>query len=373
MSSPTNGEAADRPAARPVGAVARPAPSAATRAAPDWDLVRKRNNVEKLKAEKHPLKILDEVPELGAMDYNDVSEEDMVRFQWYGLYHDKPKVGLMMLRIKIPAGHLTPPQLRVIGELSHTFGRDYAELSTRQTIQLHWLRIRDLPEVFAALASVGMTSKGGCGDAVRNVTGCPVAGIDERELFDCTDEMQSLVSYFINHDEYLDLPRKHKISMATCPDQCNAPEINCISFIGASKGGPDGERLGFAVRVGGGLSSTPRMARDLGVFVPRGEAIEVARAILDVWRHDLKYRISRAKARLKFLVDDYGAEGVRKAVEERLGRKLDDLEAPLPNGERVDHLGVHPQKEPGTVFIGVPVFAGQINASQAIAIADLAA
>ena len=372
MSTPTNGEAGNGAATRPVGAVARPAASA-TRAAPDWDLVRKRNNVEKLKNEKHPLRILDEVPALGEMDYNDVSEEDMVRFQWYGLYHDKPKVGLMMLRIKIPAGHLTPPQIRVIGELSNRFGRDYAELSTRQTIQLHWLRIRDLPEVFAALASVGMTSKGGCGDAVRNVTGCPVAGIDERELFDCTQELNDVVSYFINHDEYLDLPRKHKISMATCPDQCNAPEINCISFIGASKPGPDGERLGFAVRVGGGLSSTPRMARDLGVFVPRGEAIEVARAILDVWRHDLKYRVSRAKARLKFLVDDYGAEGVRKAVEERLGRKLDDLAAPDSTGERIDHLGVHPQKDAGKVFIGVPVFAGQINASQAIAIADLAA
>jgi ferredoxin-nitrite reductase len=165
--------------------------------------------------------------------------------------------------------------------------------------------------------------------------------------------------------------------MATCTDQCNAPEINCISFIGVKKGaskpGPEGDRLGFAVRVGGGLSSTPRIAKDLGVFVPQGQSIEVARAILDVWRHDLKYRVSRAKARLKFLVDDYGVEGVRKAVEERLGRTLEDLAAPDPQGERIDHLGVHAQKEPGTVYIGVPVFAGQINASQAVAIADLAA
>src|SRR5690349_7587890 len=126
MSAPTDRDAGNGAAARPVGAIARPAP--ATRAAPDWDLVRKRNNVEKLKSEKHPLKILDEVPALGEMDYNDVSEEDMVRFQWYGLYHDKPKVGLMMLRIKIPAGQLNAAQLKVIGELSHRFGRDYAEL-----------------------------------------------------------------------------------------------------------------------------------------------------------------------------------------------------------------------------------------------------
>jgi sulfite reductase beta subunit-like hemoprotein len=371
MSEPTNGGTAGGPRVRPVGAaVARP--DAATRAAPDWDLVRKRNNVEKLKYEKHPLKILDEVPELGELDYNDVSEEDMVRFQWYGLYHDKPKVGLMMLRIKVPAGQLTPAQLRVIGELSERFGRNYSELTTRQTIQLHWLRIRDLPEVFSALASVGMTSKGGCGDAVRNVTGCAVAGLDATELFDCRPELDEIVSYFINHDEYLDLPRKHKISMATCTDQCNAPEINCISFVGATQPGADGDRLGFAVHVGGGLSSTPRIARDLGVFIDKSEALEVARAILDVWRHDLKYRVSRAKARLKFLVDDYGAEGVRKAVEERLGRKLEDLiAAPVPT-ETSDHLGIHPQKDPGKVYIGVPVFAGQMNAAQTVAIADLA-
>jgi sulfite reductase beta subunit-like hemoprotein len=358
--------------ARSASPVARTAFPAASRAAPDWELVRKRNNVEKLKAEKHPLTILDDIPVLGELDYNDVSEEDMVRFQWYGLYHDKPKVGLMMLRIKIPAGHLRPDQLRVIGDLSRKFGRDYAELSTRQTIQLHWLRIRDLPEVFAALASVGMTSKGGCGDAVRNVTGCPVAGLDKTELFDCTVEMRELVSYFINHDEYLDLPRKHKITIAACTDQCNAPEINCISFVGAVQPGPDGDRTGYAVHVGGGLSSTPRIARDLGVFIEQGQAIEVARAILDVWRHDLKYRVSRAKARLKFLVDDYGAEGVRQAVEEKLGRKLEDLVSPPPAGERIDHLGVHEQKTPGLVYIGVPVYAGQVNATQAIAIADLA-
>lgn len=367
MSATTTGGPGNRP---------RPAairPVAPSREAPDWDLVRKRNNIEKLKAEKHPLAILDEVPELGERDYLDISEEDMVRFQWYGLYHDKPKVGLMMLRIKVPGGLLTPDQLRAIGQLSARFGRDYAELSTRQTIQLHWLRIRDLPEIFAALAGVGLTSKGGCGDAVRNVTGCPVAGLDPGELFDCQPLLTELVNYFIGHDEYLDLPRKHKITMATCPDQCNAPEINCIAFVGARQPGPDGDRLGFAVRVGGGLSSTPRISRDLGVFVEPERAIEVARAILDVWRGDLKYRMSRAKARLKFLVDDYGVEGVRTAVEEKLGRRLEDLLAPpVPSGH-VDHLGVHPQKDPSLVYMGVPVFAGQINATQAIQIADLAA
>jgi sulfite reductase beta subunit-like hemoprotein len=212
---------------------ARPEP--ATRAAPDWELVRKRNNVERLKHEKFPTRILDEIPELGERNYLDISEEDMVRFQWYGLYHDKPKVGYLMLRIKVPGGILTPAQFRVIGELSQRYGRNYTELGTRQAIQLHWIQIKQLPEVFAALSSVGLTSKGGCGDAVRNVTGCPVAGLDPAELFDCRPQLRELVDFFLSHDEYLDLPRKHKITMSTCAYQCNAPEINCIVFIGARR------------------------------------------------------------------------------------------------------------------------------------------
>ena len=203
----------------------------AARSAPDWDLVLKRNNVERLKREKFPTRIVDEIPELGERNYLDIPEEDMVRFQWYGLYHDKPRTGFFMLRVKIPGGILTPPQYRVIGELAQRFGRNYTELSTRQTVQLHWIQIKQLPEVFAALESVGLTSLGGCGDTVRNTTGCPVAGIDPDELFDCRPQLQETVEYFLKHDAYLDLPRKHKITISTCVHQCNAPEINCLSLI----------------------------------------------------------------------------------------------------------------------------------------------
>jgi sulfite reductase beta subunit-like hemoprotein len=326
--------------ARPAGGGAPPArASAATRAAPDWELVRKRNNVERLKHEKFPLELIHEIPELGERNYLDISEEDMVRFQWYGLYHDKPKLGYLMLRIKVPSGIMSPAQYRAIGELSRRFGRDYTEIGTRQAIQLHWIRIKDLPEVFGAMERVGLTSLGGCGDAVRNVTDCAVAGLDPTELFDARPWLRGLVDFFLSERDYFDLPRKHKITMSTCAFQCNAPEINCIVFIGARQPGPDGgERLGFSVRVGGGLSSTPRIARDLGVFVEPQDALPTARAILDVWRGDLKYRVSHAKARLKFLVDDYGVDGVRSAVEERLGHRLEDLaEVPRPIGQ-TEHL-----------------------------------
>jgi ferredoxin-nitrite reductase len=346
-----------------------PRPAPATRAAPDWDLVWRRNNVEKLKREKHPLEIVSEIDELAQRNYLDISEEDMVRFQWYGLYQDKPKVGYFMLRVKAPSGIMTAAQYRALGELSVKFGRDYTELSTRQNVQLHWLQIKDFNEVFAALDAVGLTSLGGCGDSVRNITGCPVAGLDADELFDSRAELNAITSYFLTEREYFDLPRKHKITISSCAAQCNAPEINCIVFIGTIQDG----REGFALRVGGGLSSTPRLARDLEVFVPRAEALEVAKAILDVWRTDLRYRLSRAKARLKFLVDDYGPEGVREAVEKQLGRPLETLTAPPHPTGSIDHLGVHRQKQTGRAYIGFPVFLGQVTGPQTIQIADLAA
>jgi len=340
----------------------------AARAAPDWDLVLKRNNVERLKRDKFPLEIVNDIDALAEKNYLDISEEDMVRFQWYGLYQDKPKVGYFMLRIKAPSGIMTAAQYRALGELSLKFGRDYTELSTRQNVQLHWLQIKDFREVFAALDAVGLTSLGGCGDSVRNITGCPVAGIDSEELFDCRDELDEVVAYFLSERDYFDLPRKHKITISTCAEQCNAPEINCIVFIGTQQDG----RNGYALRVGGGLSSTPRLARDLNVFVPQGEALAISKAILDVWRTDLRYRLSRAKARLKFLVDDYGVDGVREAIEKQLGRPLEPLTAPpVPRGV-TDHLGPHKQKD-GTYYIGFPVFLGHVTGEQTIQIADVAA
>jgi sulfite reductase beta subunit-like hemoprotein len=362
-------ETPSRPVVNPAARAAAVAAAAAARAAPDWDLVLKRNNVERLKREKFPLEIVNELEELGQRNYLDISEEDMVRFQWYGLYQDKPKVGYFMLRIKAPAGIMTAPQYRAIGELSTKFGRDYTELSTRQNVQLHWLQIKQFPEVFAALDAVGLTSLGGCGDSVRNITGCPLTGLDAAELFDCRPQLDQVVQYFQTDRDYFDLPRKHKITISTCSAQCNAPEINCIVFIGTQQDG----RNGFSLRVGGGLSSTPRLARDLNVFVPQDEVLTVSRAILDVWRTDLRYRLSRAKARLKFLVDDYGPEGVKEAVEKRLGRPLEPLHVvPKPIGA-ADHLGPHRQKQPGLYYVGFPVFLGHVTGEQTIQIADLAA
>jgi ferredoxin-nitrite reductase len=335
---------------------------------PGWELVLKRNPVERLKQEKHPLGIRDELPALIAAGYEAASEEDIVRLQWWGLYHDKPKVGTFMLRIKLPSGHLEPAKLRAIGEVSNRYGSGAGELATRQNIQLHYLKLAELPQVFADLDAAGITTAGGCGDTVRNITGCPVQGLDPGELFDATETVRAAADFFYGNPDFSNLPRKHKYTIAACADRCNAPEINCISLLGAVKDG----RQGFAVRVGGGLSSVPRLARDLGVFVPQDEAVEVLAAITGAWSDDLRYRVSRVKARLKFMIDDIGTDGMRERVEARLGRALEDYELPAVATPPRDHLGIQRQKQDGLVYIGVPVHLGLISGDQMIQVADLA-
>jgi sulfite reductase beta subunit-like hemoprotein len=334
----------------------------------DWELVLKRNPVERLKREKAPLEIRDELPALIAAGYENVAEEDVVRLQWWGLYHDKPKIGTFMLRIKVPAGQLSPTALRAIGEVSNLYGKGDGELSTRQNIQLHWLELAKLPEVFAHLERFGVTTAGGCGDTVRNITGCPVQGIAADELFDASPIVAGAADLFYGNPDWANLPRKHKYSISACADRCNAPEINCISLIGTLHEG----REGFGVVVGGGLSSVPRIARDMGVFIPKEEANEILGAITSVWSEDLRYRVSRVKARLKFMVDDVGAEGIRERVEARLGRELEDYALPPIVVEPSHHLGVHAQKQDGLCYLGVPVHLGLVSGAQMIAIADLA-
>jgi ferredoxin-nitrite reductase len=342
-------------------AVARPREPAT------WDLVLKRNPVERLKREKSPLGILDELPALIAAGYEQIPEEDVVRLKWWGLYHDKPKVGTFMLRIKLPGGRAEPHQLRATGELSNRYGRGEGELSTRQNVQLHYLELAALPAVLATLDGASLTTAGACGDAVRNVTGCPLAGVAHDELFDAAPIVDQVARFFYGHPDYSDLPRKHKISIAACAHRCNAPEINCISLVGVLHEGEPG----FAVLVGGGLSSVPRLARGLRVFVRPDEALPVLRALLDAWQEDLTYRVSRVKARMKFMVDDYGPEGMRAEVERRLGYSLPDYELPPPAPIH-EHLGVQPQRQDGLVAVGVPVHLGLVTGDQLIAVADLA-
>jgi ferredoxin-nitrite reductase len=332
---------------------------------PSWEQVLKRNNIERLKKERTPYEIINDLPRLIETKYEAISEEDIVRLQWWGLYHDKPKTGYFMLRVKIAGGLLSADQFRTIGQVANRFGRGHGEITTRQDIQLHWIRLDDLPELFATFKAHGLTTAGGCGDVLRNITSCPVAGLDPDEAFDVRPVLREVAEYFYGNPLYGDLPRKHKYTISACPAQCNAPEIHCVGLIGTVMQG----REGFAVTVGGGLSAQPRLARDLGVFVPKEQTRSVLEAITGTWMENLRYRRSRAKARFKFMVDEYGVEAIREMVESRLGRRLERLQAPATQRE-TDHLGIQKQRQEGLKYIGFPVPIGWINGDQMQALAD---
>ena len=282
-------------------------------------------------------------------------EEDIVRLQWWGLYHDKPKIGTFMLRVKIPSGILTPAKLRAIGEVTNRYGRGDAELTTRQCIQLHWLELSALPDVFADLEAAGITSAGGCGDTVRNITGCPVSGPRRRRALRRDADRRR------RDRRVLRQPRRGRTCRASTSTRSRAAPTAATrprSTASRSSATINDGREGFAVQVGGGLSSVPRIARDLGVFVPKEDANEILGAVTTVWSEDLKYRMSRVKARLKFMVDDIGAEGMLERVEAKLGKTLERYELPPITVQPSAHIGVHAQKQDGLSYIGVPVQLG---------------
>jgi len=326
------------------------------------------NPRERLKAEKHPLDILSELSEIIKKGYEETPEENLVRLQWYGLYHDKPRVGYFLLRVKVPGGILSARQVEVLGDLAHRFN-NYAELTLRQDIQLHYVRLEDLPEVFDRLKSVELFPVGACGDTVRNITTCPLCGVEKYELFDVVDNIRELEGFFHNPEnrEYFNLPRKFKITISACPYHCNMPEIHDLAFVGTTLEGAEG----FAAWVGGGLSSTPRIARKLGIFVERDKVLEVAKAIVDIWKYDPENRRSFVKARFKYMVDRLGVERIKEMLLERLSFVPADLkQEPIPI-KRYFHTGLGEQKQKGFYYLGIPIPAGRIKGSQLLKISEL--
>ncbi|MFB6265262.1 MAG: MoaD/ThiS family protein [Bradymonadaceae bacterium] len=334
---------------------------------PTWELVYKRNKVERLKDEKDPMTVREELPEFVEDGYEAIPEEDIVRLYWWGVAHDKPKVGTFMVRMKVPSGRISPDELRGVGKISEKYGDNYSELTTRMGIQLHNVELEHLGDTLDAIEEVGLTTAGAEGDTVRNVTGCPVADIDPHALFDVTPKIDEVHEYFGGNPEYSDLPRKLKFTLTACPMQCSGPEFHGVGLIAAEQ---DGQK-GFGVVAGGGLSSTPRMARDLGIFVPWDDTIPVLEAITNAWQEDLRYRKSRAKSRIKFMVDDYGPEAIREKVEQRVGKEFEDFEAPEPAGGDSGHLGINEQKQEGKYYIGYSVPQAWVMGDQLQALADV--
>ncbi len=329
------------------------------------------NAAEAAKAEDDGLTVRARIEEIYARGgFDSIWPSDLRnRFRWYGLYTQRPETdGYFMLRIRIPGGALTSEQLEVIGDLSVTFGRDIADVTDRQNVQLHWIRIEDVPEIWRRLEAVELSTTEACGDTPRNILGCPLAGIDASEIVDASQVLREANARLVGNPEFSNLPRKFKISISGCAHQCAQHEINDVGLVGAVDS--SGER-GFDLWVGGGLSPNPMFARRLGAFVAPEQVVDVVLGVTAVFR-DWGYRRARNRARLKFLVNDWGPERFREVLEKEIGYALGDLaEPPASKIANRDHSGVWPQKDGGS-YVGITPRAGRISGHQLKAVARLA-
>ena len=354
-----------------------PAPAGKTRARGEaqWALGyhEPQNPAEVAKREDDGLNVLTRIQgEYAAKGFASIWPSDLrSRFRWYGLYTQRPESdGYFMLRIRIPGGILTSEQTDVIGSISEVYGRDVADVTDRQNVQLHWIRIEDVPSIFAKLEAVGLSTTEACGDTPRNLLGCPLAGIDASEIVDASEVLHDAHEKLVGNPAYSNLPRKFKTSISGCVHQCAQHEINDIGLVGAIH--PVDGRRGFDLWVGGGLGPNPMFAKRLGAFVQIQEVVPVVAGITAVFR-DWGYRRARNRARMKFLVQDWGPTKFREMLEKEIGFALTDLPPPEPHdGRNREHLGVWPQKD-GANYVGFAPKAGRIAGHQLRAIARLAA
>jgi sulfite reductase (ferredoxin) len=307
------------------------------------------------------------------------------RFRWYGLYTqrrpgiDGGKTAILepeelddryfMLRVRIDGGQLSPDQLRTIADVSTKYARGTADLTDRQNIQLHWIEIESVPAIWEALEAVGLSTTEACGDTPRVILGCPLAGIDADEVIDATPQLEEISERYIGSPEFSNLPRKFKTALSGCTAQCTVHEINDIAFVGVVN---DEGEAGYDVWVGGGLSTNPMFAKRLGAFVRPDQAHEVWAGVTGIFR-DYGYRRLRHRARLKFLMNDWGPERFREVLEkDYLGYALPDGPEPgAPQGARRDHVGIRPQRD-GNYYVGFAPKVGRVDGNLLRVIADLA-
>ncbi len=346
----------------------------------------KAQRMERLKRELNPWEAFDQIRQFARDGRGTISTEWAgAYFKWWGVYTQGDGAGVtggkggegkatdyFMMRIGIPNGIVSSAQLRVIGEITRKHARNLADITVRQNIQLHWLTIEDLPEIVQQLDSVGLSPKGACGDVVRNVTGCPLAGIAHDELIDASPLALRVAHELTANPEFYNLPRKFKISITGCPAWCSYPEINDIGLTAAKRGD---DVIGYSLRVGGGLSADPHLAVKLPVFVQQHQAAEVVLAITSLFRDQQGLRESRDRARMKHLFLKEGWDGARftAELESRLGYRLDPaVEEIVPEDTLRDHVGVHAQRNPELRYVGASVLRGRLSGDQLLRLAELA-
>jgi len=349
----------------------------------------KAQRVERLKRQKNPWEGLEEIRRFSREGFQSIPPEWIgTYFRWWGVYTQGDGAGVtggqggegralqrFMVRIRIPNGMMTSRQLRAIADLTRLHANGIADLTVRQNIQLHWVTIESLPEVIEGLWQVGLNTMGACGDVVRNVTGCPVAGVDADEIIDASPLVLEASRLLAGNSEFYNLPRKFKISITGCRVWCPYPEINDIGLTAITRTVNGKPETGFSLRVAGGLSAEPYLGARLNAFVRWNQVVPVVKGIAELFRDSEVLREHRERARLKFLFLRHGwtAERFQSELEDRIGFHLDPAaEEHPPDDVYRDHVGIHAQKQPGLSYVGAVALRGRITADQMQSAADLA-
>jgi len=348
--------------------------------------------VEGWKDELYGNEIREHLMEFAEQGWEAIPEDEhdawFERFKWWGLYHQRSgQESYFMMRIGTPNGVIKPGQLEVIGEVARDYARGPAEnpefgaavcdWTTRQSIQLHWIKLEDIPEIFDKLESVGLSTQQACGDSWRNIVGCPVAGKDKHEHVDAWPVAEELHETFKGNDDYSNLPRKWKVAITGCDEGCGQGDINDLAFEPAEKHG----EVGFNVRVGGGLSrKEARLARDIDVWVPADQAADVAHGMSALFR-EYGDREDRFNARIKFLMDEWGPEKMRQVLQdefvdfelETAGEDMREKYTYNSGGQtgHNDHVGINEQPD-GNYYVGLNVLVGRMGAEDTLELAELA-
>jgi sulfite reductase (ferredoxin) len=349
----------------------------------------KAQRAERLKQEKNPWECLQEIRQFAQLGYDAVPPEWRSNYlRWWGIYPQGDGLGVLggkggegqsvpffMLRIRVPNGLLYSHQLRVIADLANQYARGVADITVRHNIQLHWIPIEALPEIFERLWRCGLTTMSACGDDTRNITGCPLAGVDANEICDASSLVLRATQMLVGNPEFYNLPRKYKICITGCRSWCCYPEINDVGLTATKRIRGDQEEIGFSLRVGGALSAEPFLGRRLNAFVKWNQVPAVITAVTSIFRDSDVLRQHRERARLKYLFKQHGwtDESFQAELERRIGFQLDPAEhEDAPVDVFRDHVGIHAQKQPGYFYVGASVLRGRITPDQMLAAAELA-
>lgn len=330
------------------------------------------NKIEQIKAERDGLDIGEAIPRYAQLGADAIEPGDLERLKWWGIFLRRHTPGHFMLRIRIPNGITNAAQLRVLGQIADRCGRGFADITTRQQIQLRWVRIGDVPGILERLREVGLVTLQTGMDNIRNVVGCPVAGLTPTELFDASPVVRAFTAAFVGNRAYTNLPRKFNVTITGCRENCVHAETQDLALVPALRSIGGEPVAGFNVLAGGKNGSGGyRIATPLDVFVRPDEAADLASAVALVFR-DHGSRDARNKIRLAFLLDDWGAATLRDVLETRLGRRLERAGADQRLPKASDHVGVFRQKQATLNYVGLLVPVGRITAAQLTELAQLA-